>query len=79
MILEKHRMGVDKVKPKVVFKSSLGRIVLLDAYELLVWLGGWLSDPHDLSVIPSPLGTNLGFELGWTGLGLGLGGLGSKG
>ena len=24
---------------------------------------------HDFSVSPSPLGTNLGFELGWTGLG----------
>ena len=22
--------------------------------------------PHDFSVSPSPLGTNLGFELGWT-------------
>ena len=34
---------------------------------------------HDFSVSPSPLVTNLGFELGWTGLGLGLGGLGTKG
>ena len=25
--------------------------------------------PHDFSVSPSPLGTNLGFELGWNGLG----------
>ena len=32
--------------------------------------------PHDFSVSYSPLGTNLGFELGWIGLGLGLGGLG---
>ena len=31
--------------------------------------------PHDFSVSPSPLG----FELGLTGLGLGLGGLGTKG
>ena len=30
----------------------------------------------DFSFSPSPLGTNLGFELGWTGLGLGLDGLG---
>ena len=30
----------------------------------------------DMHVSPSPLGTNLGFEVGWTGLGLGLGGLG---
>ena len=33
--------------------------------------------PHDFSVSPSPLGTNLGFELGWTGVGLG--GLRNKG
>ena len=33
-------------------------------------LGG---GPHDFSVSPSPHGTNLGFKLGWTGLGLGLG------
>ena len=32
-----------------------------------------------LGVSPSPLGTNLRFELGWTGLGLGLGVLGNKG
>ena len=31
------------------------------------------------SVSPSPLWANLGFELGWTGLGLGLGGLGTQG
>ena len=30
-------------------------------------------------VSPSPLGTNLGFELGCTGFGLGLGGIGTKG
>ena len=35
--------------------------------------------PHDFSVSPSPLVTNLGFELGWTGLGFGLLGLGTKG
>ena len=28
---------------------------------------------RDFSVTPSPLGTNFGFELGCTGLGLGLG------
>ena len=27
----------------------------------------------------SPLGTNLSFELGWSWLGMGLGGLGTKG
>ena len=31
------------------------------------------------SVSLCPLGTNLGFELGCTGLGLGLGGIGTKG
>ena len=31
------------------------------------------------SVSPSPFGTNLGFKLGWIGLGLGLGGSGNKG
>ena len=35
--------------------------------------------PQDFSVSPSPLGTNWVFELGWTGLGIGLGGLGTKG
>ena len=35
--------------------------------------------PRDCSVSPNPLGTNLGFELGLTGLGLGLGGFGTKG
>ena len=35
------------------------------------------SSLHDFSVSPSPLGTNLGFELGCTGLGLG--GLRTKG
>ena len=29
--------------------------------------------------VPVPNWTNLGFELGWTGLGLGLGGFGNKG
>ena len=30
---------------------------------------------QDFSISPSPLLVNLGFKLGWTGLGLGLGGL----
>ena len=34
---------------------------------------------EDFSVNPSPLVLNLGFELGLTGLGLGLGGFGTKG
>ena len=41
--------------------------------------GGVGGGPHDFSVSPSPLGTNLVFELGCTGLGLGLGGIGTKG
>ena len=46
----------------------------------LWWLIGWVGvGPHDFSVSPSPLRTNWGFELGWTGLGLGLGGFGAKG
>ena len=42
---------------------------------------GWeiTHGPHDFSVSPSPFGTNFGFELGCTGLGLGLGGIGTKG
>ena len=35
--------------------------------------------PLDFSVRSSPLGTNLGFELGWTALGLGLGVFVNKG
>ena len=34
---------------------------------------------QDFSVRPSPLWGNLGFKLGWTGLGLGLEGLGTNG
>ena len=34
---------------------------------------------QDFSVSPSPLWVNLGFKLGWTGLGLGLEGLGTTG
>ena len=39
--------------------------------------GGWWV--VDFSVSPSPLWVNLGFKLGWTGLGLGLEGLGTNG
>ena len=39
-------------------------------------MGGGL---QHYSVSPSPLGTNLGFEIIGTWLGLGLGGLGTKG
>ena len=34
---------------------------------------------QDFSVSPSPLWALLGLELGWTGLGMGLGGLGTQG
>ena len=34
---------------------------------------------QDFSVSPSPLLGLFGLELGWTGLGLGLGGLGTQG
>ena len=39
---------------------------------MVVVVGGGL---QDFSVSPSPLLAQLGVELGWTGLGLGLGGL----
>ena len=39
------------------------------------WVG-WCGGPHDFSFSPIPLGTNLGLELDWTLLGLGLGGFG---
>ena len=35
-----------------------------------------MGGPCDFSVSPIPLGTNFGFELGGTGLGIGQGGLG---
>ena len=40
------------------------------------WVGGGL---QDFSVSSSPLLGLFGLELGWTGLGLGLGGLGTQG
>ena len=40
--------------------------------------GWWVGGLQDFSVSPSPLLGFLGFELGWTGLGLGLGGLGTR-
>ena len=48
---------------------------MLKSYWVVV-VGGGL---QDFSVSPSPLGTNLGFELGLTGLGSGLGALRNKG
>ena len=38
----------------------------------------WVGGLQDFSVSPSPLGPNGVFELGWTGLGLGLGVLGIR-
>ena len=49
---------------------------------LKVMGGGWwvvVGGLQDFIVSPSPLLVNLGFKLGWTGLGLGLGGLGTNG
>ena len=42
-------------------------------------VGGWVGGLQDFSVSPSPLRVNLGFKLGWIGLGLGLEGLGTNG
>ena len=44
--------------------------------KVMGWVGGG-GGLQDFSVSPSPLWANLGFKLGWTGLGLGLGGLGT--
>ena len=41
----------------------------------MVWCGGL----HDFSVNPSPLETNLAFELGWPRFGSGLGDLRTQG
>ena len=49
---------------------------MLKSYGWVVGGGGGL---QDFSVSPSPLWVNLGFKLGWTGLGLGQGGSGTKG
>ena len=46
--------------------------------KVMGWVGGG-GGLQDFSVSPSPLWVNLGFKLGWTGLGLGLGGLGTQG
>ena len=48
---------------------------MLKSYGWVGWGGG----PLDFSVSPSPLVPDWAFELGLTGLGLGLGGLGTKG
>ena len=48
---------------------------MLKSYGWVVGGGGL----QDFSVSPSPLWVNLGFKLGWTGLELGLEGLGTNG
>ena len=52
---------------------------MLKSYRVVVVVVGGGGGLQDFSVSPSPLWVNLGFELGWTGLGLGLGGLGTRG
>ena len=49
---------------------------MLKSYGWWVVVVGGL---QDFSVSPSPLLGLFGLELGWTGLGLGLGGLGTQG
>ena len=46
---------------------------MLKSYGWVVVVGGGL---QDFIVSPSPLLVNLGFKLGWTGLGLGTNGFG---
>ena len=43
----------------------------------MVW--GGVVAPKIIASAPVPFGALLGMELGWTGLGLGLGGLGTQG
>ena len=47
--------------------------------KVVGWVVVVVGGLQDFRVSPSPLWANLGFELGWTGLGLGLGGFGTKG
>ena len=46
------------------------------SYLKVVVGGGWVGGLQDFSASPSPLWVNLGFKLGWTGLGLGTNGFG---
>ena len=48
---------------------------MLKSWGVVMVVGGL----EQFSVSPRPLGTNLGFELGWTWFGFGLGGSGNKG
>ena len=52
---------------------------LLHALKLWVVGGWWVVAYRILESAPVPFWVVLGSELGWTGLGLGLGGLGIKG
>ena len=67
-------------------KSKIGDVLtdhggLLHVLPLSVHLNflsvGWVGGLCDFSVSSSPLRTKLGFELGWTGFGFSIGGLGS--
>ena len=62
---------------------TLTLVLLPDVSPIhLMWVvggGGGGGGLQDFSVSPSPLWINLGFELGWIGLGLGLEGLGTNG
>ena len=57
-------------------RSSKGD--LSETFLLFEFYAGW-GGPHDFSVSHRPVGTNLGFGLGWTLLGLGHRGLRTKG
>ena len=47
--------------------------------ELIDGLLGTVLGSSTMFISPSPLGTNWGYELGWTGMGLGLRGFETKG
>ena len=52
--------------------------VLPVAVHLNIFFDKQVGGPQDFSVHPRPLGIYLGFGLGWTWLGLGLAGFGTK-
>ena len=54
----------------------LKRITRLGVDKVKLLVGGVGGGPQDYCVSPSPLLGLFGLELGWTGLGLGLGGIG---
>ena len=58
----------------------MGPIALLaKRWHSRVYGGVVSGGPYDFGLSPLPLGPTWVFELGWTGLGLGLGVLGTKG